>query len=616
MFYDSAYMINSESICTFAAIRKRMDKKEEDKKKLSKEQLKEAWKMLAFIKPYKWYFIVGMLLLTISSLVVMVFPWLTGQMADMATGNAKFGLNFNKVAIILVILLVIQGVVSYLRVIFFAQVSERGMADVRKSLYKKLLTLPVFFFEENRVGELMSRVSSDVEQLQQLFSITLAEFFRQILVLIVGIAFVIYSAPELATTMLVSFPFIVVGAVFFGRFVRRLSKKRQEELANTNSIVEESLQGIRTVKSFVNELFEYAKYSDKMTILVKISLQLANYRALFSTFIIVVLFGGIFFILWSGFRMVENGTMTIGELVAFVSYMAFIGGSLGSLGSFYTQILSALGGTERIREILNTPGEFELTEEEIEKLAVNGHIEYKNVQFSYPARPDMEVLKRINLEVLPGQKIALVGQSGSGKSTIVQLLLRLYELNGGAITIDGKDIKDFDLTALRSLISIVPQEVLLFGGTILENIAYGKPDATESDVIRAATQANALEFINSFPDKFETMVGERGIKLSGGQKQRIAIARAILNDPKILILDEATSSLDSESEKLVQDALNTLMTGRTSIIIAHRLSTIVDVDMIYVLENGQILERGSHTELIENEEGTYRNLAKLQFQAD
>lgn len=589
-------------------------KDKEEKKKLSKEQLKEAWRMFAFIRPYKWYFITGMFLLTISSLVVMIFPWLTGQMADMATGNAKFGLDFTKVATILIVLLVVQGLVSYLRVIFFAQVSERGMADVRKALYKKLLTLPVFFFEENRVGELMSRVSSDVEQLQQLFSITLAEFYRQILTLVIGIGFVIYSAPELATTMLVSFPFIVVGAVFFGRFVRRLSKKRQEELANTNSIVEESLQGIRTVKSFVNELFEYSKYSDKMTILVKISLQLANYRALFSTFIIVVLFGGIFYILWSGFRMVENGTMTIGELVAFVSYMAFIGGSLGSLGTFYTQILSALGGTERIREILNTPGEFELSNSEVKSLQVKGHIQYDDVQFSYPARPDMDVLKGIDLEVKPGQKIALVGQSGSGKSTIVQLLLRLYEINGGAITVDGINIKDFELTEIRSLISIVPQEVLLFGGTILENIAYGKPDATAEDVNLAASKANAVEFINSFPDKFDTMVGERGIKLSGGQKQRIAIARAILNDPKILILDEATSSLDSESERLVQDALNTLMKGRTSIIIAHRLSTIVDVDQIYVLENGKIVERGTHHELTQREDGAYQNLAKLQFQ--
>ncbi|WP_235298398.1 ABC transporter ATP-binding protein [Portibacter marinus] len=594
-----------------------MKEKEEKPKKLTRAQLSEAWKMLKFVRPYRWYFIGGLILLSISSLLVMVFPWLTGQMADIATGNSKYGLDFQSIAKILLVLLVVQGLVSYFRVIFFAQVSERGMADVRKNLYQKLITLPVFFFEENRVGDLMSRISSDVDQLQQLFSVTLAEFLRQIFILVVGIAYVIYAAPRLSVVMLVSFPFIVVGAVFFGRFVRKLSKKRQEELAETNIVVEESLQGIRTVKAFANEVFEFVRYGEKISKLVKISLDLAKYRALFSTFIIVVLFGGIFFILWYGFRMVDNGTMTIGELIAFITYMAFIGGSLGSLGTFYTQILSTLGGTERLREILETDGEMNLTlDQDIEAIDVQGSIQFKDVHFSYPSRSDLPVLKGINLSVNTGEKIALVGQSGSGKSTIVQLLMRLYRLNSGIITLDGKDIQEFDLTAFRSVISIVPQEVLLFGGSIKENISYGKPYASDEEIRIAAEQANAYEFISRFPDGFETLIGERGIKLSGGQKQRIAIARAILNDPKILILDEATSSLDSESEKLVQDALNTLMKGRTSIIIAHRLSTIVDVDQIYVLENGHIVEQGTHRDLADREDGAYSSLAKLQFQGN
>jgi ABC-type multidrug transport system fused ATPase/permease subunit len=591
-----------------------MSEKEEKPKRLNREQLREAWKMLKFVRPYKWYFIGGLVLLSISSLLVMVFPWLAGQLTDIATGNSQYGLTLSKVGKLLLVILVIQGVVSFFRVIFFAQVSERGMADVRKDLYQKLITLPVFFFEENRVGDLMSRISSDVDQLQQLFSVTLAEFLRQIFILVVGIGFVIYSAPQLALVMLVSFPFIVVGAVFFGRFVRRLSKKRQEELAQTNIVVEESLQGVRTVKAFTNERFEFNRYSEKVAYLVGVSLDLAKVRALFSTFIIVVLFGGIFFILWYGSKLVSEGAMTIGDLVSFITYMAFIGGALGSLGSFYTQILSTLGGTERLREILETEGEIDLSQEAKAALNVKGNIAYKDVQFSYPSRPDLPVLKGISLTVNPGEKIALVGQSGSGKSTIVQLLMRLYSLNAGVITLDDKSIEEYDLTAFRSLISIVPQEVLLFGGTIKENIAYGKPNALEEEVLLAAEQANAYEFISRFPDGFETLIGERGIKLSGGQKQRIAIARAILNDPKILILDEATSSLDSESEKLVQDALNKLMKGRTSIIIAHRLSTIVDVDQIYVIENGKIVEQGTHQELTLRENGAYSNLAKLQFQ--
>ncbi|GLR18365.1 ABC transporter ATP-binding protein [Portibacter lacus] len=591
-----------------------MKETEEKSKKLNKEQLREAWKMFKFVKPYRWYFIGGLILLFISSLLVMVFPWLAGQLIDIANNEGKYGLTLEKSGYILLIILVIQGIVSYFRVIFFAQVSERGMADVRKNLYQKLISLPVFFFEENRVGELMSRISSDVDQLQQLFSVTLAEFLRQILILVVGIAYVVYAAPQLSLVMLASFPFIVVGAVFFGRFVRKLSKKRQEELADTNVVVEESLQGIRTVKTFTNEIFEFNRYVDKIANLVKISLNLASVRALFSSFIIVVLFGGIFFIVWYGSKLVLEGTMTVGDLVSFITFMAFIGGSLGSLGTFYTQILSTLGGTERLREILNTPGEIDIDNFKEDTLDVSGRIKFNDVEFSYPSRADLPVLKGINLEVNPGEKIALVGQSGSGKSTIVQLLMRLYDIGAGSITLDEKNITEYDLTAFRSLISIVPQEVLLFGGSIKQNIAYGKPNATDEEIQHAAEQANAYEFISRFPDGFETMIGERGIKLSGGQKQRIAIARAILNDPEILILDEATSSLDSESEKLVQDALNKLMKGRTSIIIAHRLSTIVDVDQIYVLENGVIVEQGTHTELSNIENGAYSNLAKLQFQ--
>lgn len=592
-----------------------MEEKEIKRKRLSIDQLREAYKMLAFIRPYRWYFIGGLILLSISSLLVMVFPWLAGQLTDIATGNSRYGLTLTKIGYILLIILVIQGLVSFLRVIFFAQVSERGMADVRKNLYRKLITLPILFFEENRVGDLMSRISSDVDQLQTLFSTTLAEFIRQIFILIVGIGFVVYSAPQLALVMLASFPFIVIGAFFFGKYVRKLSKKRQEELAQTNIVVEESLQGVRTVKVFTNERFEFNRYAEKISYLVKVSLDLAWVRALFSTFIIVILFGGIFFILWYGSKLVSEGKMTIGDLVSFITYMAFIGGALGSVGSFYTQIVSTLGGTERLREILLTAGEFELDHHNIEQIDVDGHIIYNDVQFSYPSRPELEVLKGINLEVRPGQKIALVGQSGSGKSTIVQLLLRLYEVNEGEITLSGKNIKEFNLSSYRYLISMVPQEVILFGGTIKDNIAYGKPNASDEEIMNAARLANAYDFITSFPEGFETMVGERGIKLSGGQKQRVAIARAILNDPKILILDEATSSLDSESEKLVQEALNNLMKGRTSIIIAHRLSTIVDVDKIYVIDSGRIVEQGTHYELSAIENGAYSNFAKLQFQA-
>jgi ABC-type multidrug transport system fused ATPase/permease subunit len=585
---------------------------EEKSKKFTLQQLKEVKGMLYFIKPYRWHFIGGLILLFLGSLMFMIFPYLAGELADVATGTSKLGLDLNQIGLILIVILVLQGIMSYLRVIWFAVVSEKGMADVRSSIYQKLIGLPVYFFERNRVGDLTSRISEDVNRLSTVFSTTLAELIRQVLILITGIVFLMVTTPRLSLTMLATFPVIVVGAMFFGRFVRNLSKSRQKSLANTNTVVEETLQNINTVKAFTNESFEYNRYKSEMSNVVKTSLQLAKYRAAFATFIIIILFGVIFFILWYGATMVQNKTMTIGQLVSFISYTAIIGAAIGSLGNFYTEIITALGGTERIREILNEPVEVGVPVV-VNRPKVEGHIRFDSVYFDYPSRPDMPVLKGINLDILPGQKIALVGQSGSGKSTIASLLMRLYPWQKGSITLDGSDIKDMDISSYRSVYAIVPQEVLLFGGTIRENILYGHPGASEEELMSAASTSNSLDFIQSFPEGFETIVGERGIKLSGGQRQRIAIARAVLRNPDVLILDEATSSLDAESEKVVQEALERLLEGRTAIIIAHRLATIRNVDCIYVLEEGKIVEKGTHDELIRKEDGLYAALARLQF---
>src|SRR4030095_7131699 len=336
--------------------------------------------------------------------------------------------------------------------------------------------------------------------------------------------------PQLSLTMLATFPVIVVGAMFFGRFVRNLSKSRQKSLANTNTVVEETLQNIQTVKAFTNETLEYNRYKNEMGNVVKTSLQLAKYRAIFASFVIIVLFGVIFFILWYGARMVQNEMMTIGQLVSFISYTAIIGGAIGSLGNFYTEIVTALGGTERIREILNEPVEVNVPISVV-RPKVRGHIHFDDVYFEYPSRPEMAVLKGIDMDIRPGQKIALVGQSGSGKSTIASLLMRLYPWQKGSITLDGQNINQMDLSSYRSVYALVPQEVLLFGGSIRENILYGFPQATEEDLLNAARTSNSLEFIQSFPQGFETIVADSGIKLSGGQRQRIAIARAVLRNP-------------------------------------------------------------------------------------
>ena len=595
--------------------RRRAYDRDEPLPKLNREKLSEAWKIFEYISPYRWSLIGGLILLFLSSVVFMIFPWLAGMMVDIAQGNSTLNLTLGDIGWILFAVLLAQGFISYLRVLLFARVSEKGVADVRKALYDKLISLPIVFFEKNRVGELVSRLTADVERLYNAFSITLAEFIRQIIILVSGIIFLAIVTPRLALIMLGTFPIIVVGAMVFGRFIRKMSKERQDALANTNVILSETAQTINVVKAFTNEWFESKRYSTSIDKVVKIAMRYARGRAAFASFIVAVLFGSLFFIIWKGASMLQAGEITAGELISFVVYTGIIGGAIAGLGNFYTELLGAIGATERIREILNSKSEVAVKEiQNASPLQLQGNIEYQNVYFNYPTRKDVAVLKNLSFKVKAGQKVALVGASGAGKSTIVQLLLKLYQLDKGDIKVDGQSIQTMNVTAFRQNIAVVPQEVLLFGGTIRENILYGKPKAPEKEVIKAAQQANAWEFIQSFPEGLDTIVGERGVKLSGGQRQRIAIARAILKNPKILLLDEATSSLDAESEKVVQDALNTLMQGRTSIIIAHRLATIRDVDCIYVIDDGKIIEQGTHIELSMLADGAYNSLAKLQFE--
>ncbi len=585
-----------------------------DKVKISWDMLKRVTRIYRFIRPYRYYFMIGLILLVVSSLIFMIFPGAAGEMANAANGNSRLPYSVGQYGLLFLIILVLQGTFSYFRTITFAIVSEKGMADVRKALYNKLITQPIQFYEERRIGEITSRITTDVEQLQGAFSITLAEFLRQLVILISGIAILGWLAPKLSLIMLLSFPVIVVLAMVFGRYIKKLSRKRQDKLADANIIVEETMQSFSAVKSFTNEWFESIRYARSVGDIVQISLSYARVRGIFFIFIITVLFGGIFFVLWQGALFVESGDMEVGDLFSFIIYTGLIGGAIASIGNLYTQLSGAMGATERILEILERDQEVTLAETLDNPVEIQGSIAFENVVFRYPTRADIEVLKDVSFEVPVGSKIALVGASGSGKSTIAKLVMRFYDALGGVVKIDGKPISSFDVTALRQNIAVVPQEVILFGGTILENILYGKHDATEEEVREAAVQANAWEFISSFPEGLQTIVGERGIKLSGGQRQRIAIARAILRNPSILLLDEATSSLDTESEKVVQDALNTLMEGRTSIIIAHRLSTIKDVDCIYVLQDGKIIEAGTHSELSLVEDGAYRNLARLQFE--
>lgn len=597
-----------------AGFKRRKEDKTDDqpKKKITKSALKKSLRLFKYVKPYKGTFAIGFIFLLLSSVTSMVFPYLTGQLVDSA--NADMLQDINKIALALLAVFAANAVFSYFRIYLFAIVTQKTLADLRQSTYNHLIKLPMHFFSERRVGELNSRIASDISLLQETLTTTIAELIRQVLTIAIGIGLLTYISGKLTLLMLSLVPVVVIVAVFFGKFIRKLSKEAQAKVADSNTIVEETLHGIATVKAFANEYFESLRYKTKTDEVVGVSLKGAKWRGAFASFIIFALFGSIVGVIWYGVILVNSGSgLSIGDLFTFILYSVFVGASLGGIADLYSQLQKAIGATENLMEILDEDPEPIQTEAYQTKNRVNGLVKFENVNFAYPSRKDVQVLKNVSFTANPGEQIAIVGPSGAGKSTITNLLLRFYSPSSGLVSIDDKSINSFDMTDLRSQMAIVPQDVLLFGGSIKENIAYGKIGATDEEIMEAARSANAHLFIEGFPEKYETIVGERGIQLSGGQRQRIAIARAILKNPAILILDEATSSLDSESEKLVQDALETLMKDRTSLVIAHRLSTIRKADKILVLENGQIIEMGTHEELAAKE-GLYSNLSNLQLE--
>ncbi len=585
--------------------------REEEKRKLNNQSIGQLKRIARFMKPYRGLFIFGLGSLFLSSFTIMAFPWLSGELLDAALGKPKFFSSINEVALVLLATLFVQAIFSFIRVYTFSVVSERGVADIRKAVYQKIVWSPMSFFDSRRVGELMSRVTSDIGTLQSTISFTLAELLRQITTLVFALAFISVMAPTLTGFMVLTFPILVVAALMFGKFIRTLSKKAQDKLAEANVVVEESLQSISVVKAFTNERFEISRYVRALEQQLGVSIPAARYTALFVSFVIFVILGGIVAVGWWGAKLVQTGDITTGELFSFVLFTSMIGFSMAGLGDIYAQLQRSIGSSERVLEILDQHDEAVVADK---PLKIAGEIEFNDVSFSYPTRPDYTVLNNLNFKIDAGEKVALVGQSGSGKSTIINLLMRFYPLSHGQLKVDGFNIQELNLSAYRQNLGIVPQEVILFGGTIRENIEYGKPGASFEEIQEAARKANAFSFIDSFPEKFETIVGERGVKLSGGQRQRIAIARAILKDPAILILDEATSSLDAHSEVLVQEALEKLMENRTTIIIAHRLSTIKKVDRIFVIKDGRLAEKGSHVELTSLSNGIYSNLLKLQLQ--
>lgn len=583
------------------------------KARIDRESLGQVLELFRYLRPYRVRFGLALLALFSSNLLSLAFPFLAGTLIDAA---ARPGADIDRTALQLVGILGLQSAFLYFHARSFATVGQRSMVDLRRDTYARLISLPMDFFSRRRVGELASRLSADLTQIEDTLIALLPQFLRQLTLLAGGIVLIAFTSLKLTAIMLASLPALTVVAVVFGRRTRKLAREAQDRLADTATTVEETLQGIVNVKAFANESYELRRYHNGLLRFLEATLRGARLRAAFVAFIVFALFGSIVLVLWSGARLLQQGGITFGELTRFILYTTFVAGAMGQFADLYSQLQKAVGSTQRVRELLRETGEIDVRLDPAsgpELPRLRGEVRFEQVHFTYPSRPGVEVLKGVNIHAEPGRKIAIVGPSGAGKSTLLSLLMRLYDPGSGRLLIDGRDAREYPLSALRSQMSLVPQEVLLFGGSIAENIAYGKPGAGAAEIEQAARQANAHDFIQAFPEGYQTPVGDRGIKLSGGQRQRIAIARAILRDPAILILDEATSSLDSGSERLIQEALEKLMRGRTSFIIAHRFATIREADRIVVVEDGRIVEDGTHEELDAIEGGVYCRLAALQF---
>jgi ATP-binding cassette subfamily B protein len=589
--------------------------------------LREVARLFTYLLPYRRKFVIAHLYLLVGNLAGLAFPFFTGRLIDGASrgpggltarpGWALNGASINTTALLLMLVLAVQALCSSFQTYWLTEVGERSLADLRRDTYGRLICLPMAFFAQRRVGELTSRLAADLSLMQQTLTGSAPQFLGQLVMLTGGLVLILLTSGRLTLVMLVSVPLVIGLAVVFGRLTRKVSFEARERLAETNVVIEETLQGIASVKAFTNEEYETARYRAGIETFIGVVLRGARYQGAFTAFTTFAGFGSIVLVIWYGARLVEGGALTFGDLTQFLMYTMFIGGAIGGFARLYGELHRAIGATQRVRELLQ-----EIPEESSGAAAsadadgvgrIAGNVAFEGITFAYPSRKEVTVLRNLSLAAKAGQRIALVGPSGAGKSTIVSLLLRFYDPDTGQVLIDSRDARDYPLRRLREQMAIVPQDVLLFGGTVADNIAYGRPGASQAEIEEAARQANAHDFITAFPEGYQTVVGERGVKLSGGQRQRVAIARAILRNPAILILDEATSSLDSELESLVQQALDVLMQGRTSVIIAHRLSTVRRADCIYVIKEGEVVESGTHDELLARRDGIYRTLSELQF---
>ena len=603
-----------------------MEQTEEEARKFNWKNWGAVRKMGHYLRPHAWGYALGILIISLSGVLTLLVTRLWGQLGGVGASTGEEAgvespmamLNIDmhsltEVGWLILLVLAVQATLSFGRVLLFAKMTEDMMLAMRNDAFEAIVSMPMKFFDTRRVGDLNSRVSADITAIQDVFTTTLAELLRQIIIIVGGILALLYFSVTLTLLMLATLPVMIIAAILFGRFIRKLSKRTQDQVAESNTIVQETLTGIISVKSFANEAWEVVRYLNSIQDIRSLAMRGAIWRGAFASFIILFIFGAITLVIFKGAELMMEGGLASEHFFTFLLMTGLVAGSIGGIAAQFSALQRGLGAIESLMELMEESREEVVTRDDqaYPALQLRGDVSFEDVHFHYANRADVNVLTGVNLRIEPGKRVALVGPSGAGKSTIASLLQRFHDATAGVIKVDGQPLDQYDLTGYRKRIAFVPQEVILFGGDIRSNIAYGKTDASDAAIRSAAAQANALAFIESFPDGFATVVGERGVQLSGGQRQRIAIARAILRDPDILILDEATSALDASSEKEVQLALDALMKDRSSLIIAHRLSTIKNADQIAVLSEGTILEIGTHDTLIAGG-GAYKKLVENQ----
>ncbi|UUX51738.1 ABC transporter transmembrane domain-containing protein [Nisaea acidiphila] len=568
--------------------------------------------LMPFVAPYRLQIAGAMVALVVAAVTVLAMGNGLRHLVDNGFSAGDPELLDQAVIVLLGVVILLAGA-SYARFYLVSWIGERVVADIRKAVFNHVISLSPGYFETMRTGELLSRIATDTTLVQTVVGSSVSIALRNTLLFLGAMVMLLFTSAKLTGYVFLVVPIVVVPIIVFGRKVRKLSRETQDRVADLGSYAEETLYGIRAVQAFAHEPVDRANFGDRVEDALFTALRRIRARAALTAIVITLVFGSVAVILWIGGKDVLAGRISAGELSAFVFYAAVVAGSTGALSEVIGDLQRAAGAMERLMDLLKAESEVSVPANPVALPSpAKGLVSFENVGFRYPARPDVPSLSGMTASVKPGERVAIVGPSGAGKSTIFQLLLRFYDPQDGRVTIDGVDLRDADPVAFRSLIGLVPQEPVIFSDNALENIRYGRPDASDEEVRAAAEAANAKGFIEALPDGFATHLGEKGVRLSGGQRQRIAIARAILRDPAILLLDEATSALDAESERAVQKALEAIMPGRTTLVIAHRLATVLKADRILVLEEGRLVAEGRHAELLETSP-LYRHLADLQF---